>query len=246
MAVQPKPRLAGKIALVTGGTRGIGRAIVEAFLAEGAQVAFSGTDARTVAGRERGVGFVADLAHPDAGPKLVQDTLERFGGIDVLVNNAGVLSGTRAWDVTLEEWDRIFDVNLRAVFFVSQAAARSMRERGGGSIVNLSSIAAQNGGLAGNPAYAAAKAGVIGLTRSLARQFAPERIRVNCISPAAIETDMTAPWSPELRQRLIGITPLARFGAADEVSGAAVFLASDEASFITGQTLSVNGGAYMH
>ena len=246
MALHDKARLAGKIALVTGGTRGIGQAIVEAFLAEGAQVAFSGTSARTAVGRDRCVGFVADLANPDAGPKLVQDTLERFGGIDILVNNAGVLSGTRAWDVTPQEWDRICDVNLRAVFFVSQAAARSMRERGGGSIVNVSSIAAQNGGLAGNPAYAAAKAGVIGLTRSLARQFAPERIRVNCISPAAIETDMTAPWSPELRQRLIGITPLGRFGAADEVSGAAVFLASNEASFITGQTLSVNGGAYMH
>ena len=253
MALDDKLRLAGKIALVTGGTRGIGMAIVKAFLAQGAQVAFSGTSSRTLeqaqsqlkqAG-ERCAGFVADLAAPQIGRTLVGEVIERFGGVDVLINNAGLLSGTRAWDVTPEEWDRVCDVNLRSVFFVSQAAASSMRDRGGGSIVNVSSIAAQNGGVAGNPAYAAAKAGVIGLTRSLARQFAPEKIRVNCLSPAAIETDMTAPWPAELRQRLIGITPLGRFGQADEVTGAAVFLASEEASFITGQTLSINGGAYM-
>jgi NAD(P)-dependent dehydrogenase (short-subunit alcohol dehydrogenase family) len=251
MAVDAKPRLAGKIALVTGGTRGIGLQIVKAFLAQGARVAFSGASARTVekAQAELGegcTGFVAELSAAEAGVQLVNAVLERFGGIDVLINNAGALSGTPVWDVTPEEWDRICDVNLRAVFFTSQAAARSMRSRGGGSIVSVSSIAAQNGGLAGNPAYAAAKAGVIGLTRALARQFAPERIRVNCIAPAIIETDMTAPWPQALRERLVGITPLGRFGAADEVSGAAVFLASEEASFVTGQTLSVNGGAYMN
>jgi 3-oxoacyl-[acyl-carrier protein] reductase len=120
-----------------------------------------------------------------------------------------------------------------------------MRERGGGSILNISSIAGQHGGLAGSPAYASAKAGVIGLTRSLARRFAPHGIRVNCIAPADIETDMTANWPQELRDRLIAMTPLSRFGAADEVSFAAVFLASAEASFITGQTLSINGGALM-
>jgi 3-oxoacyl-[acyl-carrier protein] reductase len=235
-----KLRLAGKVALVTGGSRGIGRAIVKAFLAEGADVAWTATSANSAAGG----GIVADLAVPDAPAKVVEATLERFGRIDVLVNNAGVASGSGVWEVTAEEWDRLLNVNLRSVFFLSQAAARSMRGRGG-SIVNVSSIAAQNGGLAGSPAYAAAKAGVIGLTRSLARRLAPERIRVNCISPADIDTDMTARWPDALRERLIAITPLGRFAAADEVSGAAVFLASDEASFITGQTLSVNGGAYM-
>jgi len=245
-------RLAGKIALVTGGTRGIGLSIVKAFLAEGARVAFSGTSAQTVAraqselGREdECAGIVAELSAPDAGSQLVESAIRRFGGIDVLVNNAGIISPAGIWDVNAAQWDALFNVNLRAVFFLSQAAARFMRGGRGGSIVNISSIAGQNGGLAGNPAYAAAKAGVIGLTRSLARQLGSDRIRVNCISPADIETDMTAGWAPALRERLLAITPLARFGSPEEVSGAAVFLASDEASFITGQTLAINGGAYM-
>ena len=241
-----KLRLAGKVALVTGGSRGIGQAIVKAFLAEGARVVLTGTSAKSIEGFDDAdcAGIVADLAAPDAPQRIVDTALERFGALDVLVNNAGVSSGSNVWEVTAEEWDRLLNINLRSVFFLSQAAARCMRGRGG-SIVNVSSIAGQNGGLAGSPAYAAAKAGVIGLTRSLARRLAPERIRVNCLSPADIETDMTARWPQPLRERLIAITPLGRFGSVDEVSGAAVFLASDEASFITGQTLAINGGAYM-
>ena len=136
-------------------------------------------------------------------------------------------------------------VNLRALFFLAREAAKSMRERGGGSILNLGSIAGQNGGIAGSPAYASSKGAVITLTRSLARRFAPHRIRVNCLSPADIETGMTAGWPQELRQRLIAITPLGRFGEVAEVTGAAVFFASDESSYVTGQTLSINGGAFM-
>lgn len=247
-----KLRLAGKTALITGGTRGIGFALVEAFLAEGARVVFSGTSARGVEhalARLRGsgdcAGLVSELSAPGAAEKLVDAAVRRFGALSVLINNAGVGSGTAAWDITPEEWDRVLNVNLRAVFFVSQAAGNAMRRAGGGSMVNVSSIAGQNGGLAGSPAYAAAKSGVIGLTRSLARQFASDRIRVNCLSPADIETDMTAGWSPALRERLIAATPLGRFGRPEELAGAAVFLASDEASFVTGQTLAVNGGAYM-
>jgi 3-oxoacyl-[acyl-carrier protein] reductase len=245
-------RLSGKSALVTGGTRGIGRAIVEAFLIEGASVVFSGTTADSVAAARAtlpneasAAGVAADLADPSAPERLVGAALTRFGRLDILVNNAGVISRAGEWELTPEEWDRVHDVNLRAVFFLARDAARVMRERGGGSILNVSSIAGQHGGLAGSPAYASAKSAVIGLTRSLARRFAPHGIRVNCLAPADIETDMTANWPQELRDRLIAMTPLARFGAADEVSGAAVFLASDEASFITGQTLSINGGAFM-
>jgi 3-oxoacyl-[acyl-carrier protein] reductase len=120
-----------------------------------------------------------------------------------------------------------------------------MKTRGGGCIVNISSIAGQHGGIAGSPAYDSSKAAVIGLTRSLARRFAAHGIRVNCIAPADIETDMTANWPKELRQRLVDLTPLGRFGEPNEVSGAAVYLVSDEASFVTGQTLSINGGAFM-
>jgi 3-oxoacyl-[acyl-carrier protein] reductase len=246
-------RLAGKVALVTGGTRGIGRAIVAAFLAEGASVAFCGSSEESVEEARSGLpqaanaeGIVADLADRSAPERVVATVLARFGRIDVLVNNAGVISRANEWELTPEEWDRVHDVNLRAVFFLARDAARAMRERGeGGSILNVSSIAGQNGGLAGSPAYASSKAAVIGLTRSLARRFAPHRIRVNCIAPADIETDMTAGWPQDLRDRLIAVTPLGRFGAAEEVGGAAVFLASDEASFITGQTLSINGGAFM-
>jgi 3-oxoacyl-[acyl-carrier protein] reductase len=245
-------RLAGKVALVTGGTRGIGRGIVHAFLAEGARVVFSGASERTVDAARRALasdalcqGIAADLVDPGAPERLVAETIRRFGGIDILVNNAGVVSRAGEWELSPEEWDRIHAVNLRAIFFLAREAARSMRDRGAGSILNVSSIAGQNGGIAGSPAYASSKAAVIGLTKSLARRFAPFGIRVNCLAPADIETDMTAAFPPELRQRLIAITPLGRFGSVDEVTGAAVFLAADESSYITGQTLSVNGGAYM-
>jgi 3-oxoacyl-[acyl-carrier protein] reductase len=240
-------RLSGKIALVTGGTRGIGAGIVRAFLAEGATVAFSGTSAASVdkAGINGAAGFVSDLAEPDAPEKLVAAVVKCFGGIDVLVNNAGVGSRASEWELTPQEWDRVHAVNLRAVFFLAREAAKSMRGRSGGSIINISSIAGQNGGIAGSPAYGASKGAVITLTRSLARRFAAHRIRVNCLSPADIETDMTAGWPQELRERLIAITPLARFGHVAEVTGAAVFFASDESTYVTGQTLSINGGAFM-
>jgi 3-oxoacyl-[acyl-carrier protein] reductase len=239
------------VALVTGGTRGIGAAIVDAFLAEGASVALSGTSDRTVADALKGrkpdklTGFVADMADVDAPRRLTDAALSRFGQIDILINNAGIVSPADEWALTPDEWDRMQAVNLRSVFFMCQAAATHMRTRKRGSILNVSSIAGQTGGLAGSPAYAAAKAGVIAMSRGLARRYAPHGIRVNCIAPADIETDMTRNWPQELRDRLIAITPLGRFGEVQEVSGAAVFLASEEASYITGQTLSINGGAFM-
>jgi 3-oxoacyl-[acyl-carrier protein] reductase len=245
-------RLKDKIALVTGGTRGIGAGIVQAFLDEGATVAFSGTSSSTIAKAAQGFGlsaahhgFLADLSEGHAPIQLVDAVIEHFGRIDILVNNAGIVSRMSEWDLTLEEWDRVHDVNLRATFFVAREAAIAMRRNGGGAIINLSSIAGQHGGVAGSPAYAASKAAVIGLTRSLARRFATHGIRVNCLAPADIETDATSGWPQELRDRLNAITPLSRFGAISEVTGAAVFLASSEASYITGQTLSINGGAYM-
>jgi 3-oxoacyl-[acyl-carrier protein] reductase len=235
-------RLSGKVALVTGGTRGIGAGIVRAFLAEGAQVAYSGTRIHPA---NEAVGFASELSDPRAPADLVQSVVARFGGVDILVNNAGVGSRASEWELTPEEWDRVHAVNLRAVFFLAREAARSMRERGGGSILNIASIAGQNGGIAGSPAYASSKGAVITLTRSLARRFAQYRIRVNCLSPADIETDMTAAWPQDLRERLIAITPLGRFGQVDEVTGAALFFASDESTYVTGQTLSINGGAFM-
>jgi 3-oxoacyl-[acyl-carrier protein] reductase len=243
-------RLDGKVALVTGGTRGIGAAIVRAFAGECAQLAYSGASAASVAKAaasfgSQAQGFSADFADPTAPDKLMEAVLAAFGRVDILVNNAGVISRAGEWEVDAAEWDRVYAVNVRAVFLLARAAARSMRERKSGCIINVSSIAGQHGGIAGSPAYASSKAAVIGLTRSLARRFAPIGVRVNCIAPADIETDMTANWPAELRDRLNALTPLGRFGSVEEVTGAVTFLASDEASFITGQTLSINGGAFM-
>jgi 3-oxoacyl-[acyl-carrier protein] reductase len=245
-------RLQEKVALVTGGSRGIGNAITKAFMAEGATVAFSGTSSATVAKASSDLGpggshhgFIADLTKAQAATDLIDAVLEHFGRIDILVNNAGVVSRVGEWDLTPDEWDRVHDVNLRATFFIARDSAAAMKRNGGGAIINVSSIAGQHGGVAGSPAYASSKAAVIGLTRSLARRFAPHHIRVNCLAPADIETDMTANWPQDLRDRLNSLTPMNRFGTTDEVIGAAIFLASDEASFITGQTLSINGGAYM-
>jgi 3-oxoacyl-[acyl-carrier protein] reductase len=245
-------RLEGKVAVVTGGTRGIGLAIVQGYLREGARVVYSGTSeaslARAHAALPAGAeceGVVADLRDPANGALVLERASARFGGLDVLVNNAGTLSRRDEWETTPEDWDLVMSVNLRAVFFLSRDAARVMKIRGGGSIVNIASVAGQIGGIAGSPAYSAAKAGVLGLTKSLARRFAPLRIRVNAISPADIETDMTAGFPPEIRARLIAMTPLGRFGAVDEIVGAALYFAADESSYVTGQTLAVNGGLFM-
>lgn len=245
-------RLAGKVAIVTGGTRGIGLAVVRAYLREGARVLYCGTSVASL-DRARAMlpaaaeaeGVAADLRDPSNGALLVERAMARFGGVDILVNNAGTLSRSDEWQTTPEDWDLVMSVNLRTVFFLSRDAARAMKNRGGGSIINVASVAGQIGGIAGSPAYSAAKAGVLGLTKSLARRFAPLRIRVNAISPADIETDMTAGFTPEIRARLIAMTPLGRFGTVDEVVGAAVYLAADESSYVTGQTLAINGGLFM-
>ena len=247
--------LAGKVALVTGGTRGIGLELVRAFSDAGAVVAFSGTTPATVEEGRRQLddgavatrlhGFVAELADPATPRRLVGEVVAACGGIDVLVCSAGLVGSSDFWAVDAEAWDQLFAVNLRAAFFCAREAAVSMRERGGGSIVNIASVAGQIGGAATGPAYVASKAGMIGLTKSLARHLAAAHIRVNCVAPADIETDMTAGWPPELRQRLTAMTPLGRFGQAGEVSQAVLYLAGAGASFVTGQTLNVNGGIYM-
>ena len=255
------PSLDGKVALVTGGTRGIGLAIATALLDTGARVAVTGVDPASLAAAAprldaaaarssspAGIwsGRVDDLADPDAPARVVGEALTRFGRLDVLFNNAGIAGPSDPWATDVAAWDRVQAINLRAAYFCGRAAALAMKEGGqGGAIVNVSSVAGQIGGAATGPAYVASKAGLIGLTRSMARHFAPFGVRVNCLAPADIDTDMVAGWPAELRQRLTAMTPLGRFGHVDEAAAVACFLASDGASYLTGQTLNVNGGIYM-
>lgn len=245
-------RFEGKAVLITGGTRGIGFELVRAFASAGADVLYTGTTPASVAQARLKLGdqahvrsTVADLESPDAPPALIRDARQALGGLDVLVNNAGFTGTADPWSIDTAEWDRVQAVNLRAAYFCAREAAAVMAERGGGCIVNIASVAGQIGGAATGPAYVAAKAGLIGLTKSLARHLAPMGVRVNCIAPADIETDMTASWPDALRERLKAMTPLARFGKADEISGGVLFLAGPESGFITGQTLNINGGIYM-
>lgn len=244
-------RLSGRVALVTGGTRGIGLAIAKAYLDEGASVMIAGTTEKSLCsadvatlGSSRMATVAGNLESSETPGALVSATVARFGSLDILVNNAGILGPSDLQELDTEDWDRVLNVNLRSAFFTARAAATHMLGHGG-CIINLSSVAAQIGGTATSPAYVASKAGLIGLTRSLARHLAPLGIRVNCIAPADIETDMTADWPTEVRQRLIAMTPLSRFGEPSEVAGLALYLADASAAFITGQTFNVNGGLYM-
>jgi 3-oxoacyl-[acyl-carrier protein] reductase len=247
-----KPPLGGKVALVTGGTRGIGRAIVELLLEDGANVVYTGRDAARVdaAGRElagRGgeaLGLVAEVSQPGDVQRAVQGAHERFGRIDLLVNNAGVTRDGLLIRMKDADWDEVMAVNLRGAFQATRAAARVMARQKGGRIVNIASTAGVVG-TAGQANYAAAKAGLIGLTKSAARELAHWGILVNAVAPGLIETDMTAGLSDDVRASYVGQVPLRRSGTAREVAEVVRFLASDGASYITGQVIHVNGGLYM-
>jgi 3-oxoacyl-[acyl-carrier protein] reductase len=243
----------GKVALVTGGSRGIGRAIALELGRRGARVVFSyaGNEAAaeetrqalTTAGAScRAVRF--DVSDTAACSAAIDELLKTEGRLDVLVNNAGVAVDGLVMRFKDEDWDRTLDTNLRGPFALIRAASRPMMKQRGGAIVNVSSIVGEMGN-AGQAAYAASKAGLIGLTKSLARELASRSIRVNCVTPGFITTDMTQGLNEELKAKMAEAIPLARIGNPEEVAAAVAFLASDAASYITGEVLKVNGGMYM-
>ena len=242
--------LKGKTAIVTGGTRGIGLGIVKKYLENGANVALAGSRKESVdkalqqlSGYEgRVIGIWPDLCDPEAVAKAFAEVKERFGKVDILANNAGISSRTSLYDYTLDEFSKIMDLNVKAVFVCSQAAARIMKEQGGGVIINTSSMVGEYGQPSGC-GYPTSKFAVNGLTRSLARELAKDQIRVNAVSPGVTRTDMVAALPQELVDRISAGIPLGRVGEPVDIANAYLYLASDSASYVTGVILRVDGAA---
>lgn len=241
--------LTGKVALVTGASGGIGGAIARQLAAQGAKVALSGTrrEALEALAAELG-GEIAVLPcaldDAEAVAGLPGEVEAALGGLDILVNNAGLTRDTLAMRMKDEDWDRVLEVNLTAAFRLSRACLKGMMKRRWGRIVNITSIV----GVTGNPGqanYAASKAGMIGMSKSLAAELASRNITVNCVAPGFIETAMTDVLSDAQREKLLAAVPAGRLGTPDDVASACVYLASEEAAYVTGQTLHVNGGMAM-
>jgi len=241
--------LSNRVALVTGSTRGIGRAIAGTLVECGARVAVVGRDkskADAVAGElaAGALGFACDVSDTAAVATLVADVEAAFGSLDILVNNAGLTRDNVVMRLRDDDWNAVLDTNLRGAFAAIRAAARGMMKRRWGRIINIASVV----GLMGNKGqanYAASKAGLIGLTKSVARELASRNILVNAIAPGFIETEMTAAMTSDARNGLVGAIPLERLGSPADVAAAVAFLASEHAAYITGQVIVVDGGMVM-
>jgi 3-oxoacyl-[acyl-carrier protein] reductase len=246
-------KLKDRVAIVTGGARGIGRAIALSFVQEGAKVALVDVDKEKLEvlknenKKEKGkiIAIPCDITKSGDVKEMVDQVRKGFGRIDILVNNAGIIRRGTIETVTEEDWDRVIEVNLKGTFNCCKAVAGIMKQQGYGKIINVSSIAGKMGDITSAPGYGPSKAGIDALTKTLARQLAQYGINVNGVAPHAIETEMSAQWSDERRKEIIASIPLGRLGKPEDVANAVLFLASDEASFITGEILDVNGGALM-
>jgi len=240
--------LSGKVALVTGSTRGIGKAIAKQLVASGAKVAVVGRDlakAEAVAeelGEARG--FACDISVPADVTMLVQTVEDAFGSLDILVNNAGITKDNLMLRMKDEDWDAVLDTNLRSAFIAIRAAQRGMMKRRWGRIINIASVV----GIIGNKGqanYAASKAGLIGLSKSVAKELSSRNILCNVVAPGFIKTDMTDAMTPEAVAALSSQIPLERFGSPEDIAGVVAFLCSEHASYITGQVIPVDGGMVM-
>lgn len=241
-----------KVALVTGGSRGIGRAIALRLAADGAYVVVNYAKNRAAAeevvsaiekagGRAKAIGF--DVSDFDRVQEEIENIVTELGGIQILVNNAGITQDTLIVRMKKDDWDNVITTNLNGVFNCTKAVARIMIKQRQGRIINLTSVVGEMGN-SGQTNYAASKAGIIGFTKAAARELASRAITVNAVSPGFIETDITQNLTEEIRKQYIEKIPLLRFGSPEDVAGVVAFLASDEASYITGEVLRVNGGIY--
>jgi len=247
--------LSGKTAVISGAAskRGIGLATARAFAGQGAKVVILDIDLNAAheAAASLGPGHLGlrcDVTDLEACRSAVANVLETFGIIDILINNAGITQPVKTMEIDARSWDRIMDVNLRGVLYLSQAVIPHMCERGRGSIACMSSVSAQRGGgIFGGPHYSAAKAGVLGLAKAMARELGPDGIRVNCVTPGLIETDITGDkLTPSMKAEIIKGIPLGRLGAASDVANIYLFLASDLSAYVTGAVIDVNGGMLIH
>ena len=244
--------LAGKVAIVTGGSRGIGRAIAALLAEDGAAVVVSGRDAGRLASASREIealggtvlGVAADAASRDDADRLVDAAKDRFGRVDILVNNAGITRDGLLVRIKDSDWDEVMQVNLRGAFLMTRAVSKTMVRQKGGRIINIASAAGAMGN-AGQVNYSAAKAGLIGMTKAAARELARWNILVNAVAPGLIETDMAASIPADAREALLAQVPLGRMGTGRDVAEVVRFLAGDGAAYVTGQVFHVNGGLYM-